>query len=164
MLTIDAPPREGSDLVMGTSFADTVKEERAKRRWSQAQLATEAGVSPASVYRLESGESPEDGDVAVKVRRALGLSHGPSLSAGQSTQAENSATLPSTMGQLIGRVQYPAGVEDYYQTVLEVALEQKDAPEVFKDLAEARSEAPPGAGMGWWMRRYLAAKRRVTAP
>lgn len=164
MLTIDSPSHEGSDLLMGTSFVDVVKRERERRRWSQAKLAEEAGVSPASIYRLESGNSPEDGDVAVKVRHALGLDGGPSLSAPASTAAGNGATLPSTMGQLVGRVQYPAGVEDYYQTVLEVALEQKDAPEVFKDLAEARSEAPAGAGMGWWMRRYLAAKKRTTAP
>jgi len=164
VLTIDAPERDVSDLLMGTSFVDVVKKERARRRWSQAKLAEEAGVSPASIYRLESGESPEDGDVAVKVRHALGMGDGHSLPASPSTAQENGATLPSAMGQLIGRVQYPAGVEDHYQTLLKVALEEKDAPTVFKELAEARSEAPPGAGFGWWMRRYLAAKKRATSP
>ena len=164
MLTIDSSQGPRSDRGMGTSFADTVRKERARRRWSQAKLAEEAKVAPASIYRLEKGEAPDDGHVAEAVRAALGLSGGQFLSAPPLKTAETGATLPSTMGQMIGRLQLPAGVEDYYQTMLEIALEQQDPAEVFRELAKARAEAPAEAGAGWWVRKYLAAKGRSGAP
>lgn len=94
----------------------------------------------------------------------MGMDGGQRLSGGPLKESESGATLPSTMGQMIGRLQLPAGVEDYYQTMLEIALEQNDAPEVFRALAIARNEAPPGAGSGWWMHKYLAAKGVAKTP
>lgn len=157
-MTIDAAAGIGCDHYMGSSFGDRVRKERERRRWSQAKLAEEARGAPASVYRLEKGGAPEDGDVGIAVKAAFGWDGGQDLSGGRSTTVESSPTLPSTMGQMIGRLQIPAGVEDYYQTMLEIALERNDDAEVFRALAKARNEAPPGAGSGWWMRRYLAAR------
>lgn len=102
--------------------------------------------------------------MAEAVRSALGLSGGQSASAALLKTGETHATLPTTMGQMIGRLQLPAGIEDYYQTMLEIALEQKDPGDVFRELAQARAEAPADAGAGWWVRRYLAAKTRTQGP
>lgn len=144
---------------------DNVRAAREARGWSQVELATKAGVSPASVTRIERGLAPEDGDSAKKVLAALGLSHGGrSLSAAQNSSVTTEpaqATLPSTMAQMVGSLQLPAGAEDYYTEMVQLALERGEAGEVFKELAKARVEAPPDARAGWWMRRFFAAIERA---
>lgn len=142
---------------------DQIKAARERAGLNQVELATKAGVSPASVTRLERGLAPEDGDAARKVLRALGLSSGHILATGQngaSTTPEPGANMQSTMAQMVGSLQLPAGAEDYYSEMLQLALERGEVAEVFKDLAQARSEAPPDAKAGWWMRRFLAAVDR----
>lgn len=159
-LTIDAPSIPVCDQCMAQP-KDVFRRAREAQSLTQAELAHQAKVSPASVHRLEKGKSPNDGDVAKKVGAALGLDIGRSLSGRRSTEPENTDNLPSSMGQMIGRMQLPATAQDYYEAVLELAIERKDPADVFRDLALARSEAPADAGIGWWMRRYLAAVDRT---
>lgn len=150
---------------MGTTMGDQVREAREAMGLTQEQLAHEAKVSVSTVTRLERGVAPEDGDGAKKVLRALGLSGGHSLSGGQKravTTQGASATMPSTMAQMIGRLQVPAGSEDYYTEVTQIALERGAPGDVFKELAQARVEAPADARTGWWMRRLMDAMDRAS--
>ena len=141
-------------------MSDRIRSARESKDWTQTDLANHAGVSTASVTRLERGLAPEDGEAAKKVMAALGLSVDHSLSGQASTSPERGPTMPSTMGQMIGRLQLPAGTEDYYTEVLQLALEREEPAAVFLDLAKARTEAPPDARSGWWMRRFLTAVER----
>ena len=47
MLTIDSLRGPRSDQDMGTSFADTVRKERARRRWSYLAAKTRTGTVAA---------------------------------------------------------------------------------------------------------------------
>lgn len=101
--------------------------------------------------------SPE-GDAAEKVIRALGLSP----SAVDSTVPAQGRNLPSNMGQMVGRLQLPTGVDDFYLAALEVARERKAPDSVMADLVRARDEAPVDAGIAWWMRRVVNALDRTS--
>ncbi|GAC1544183.1 MAG: hypothetical protein NVS3B10_31850 [Polyangiales bacterium] len=158
-LTIDAPGRPGSTMVMASpkEVGDRVQTLRRERGWTQLDLAAEARVSPSTVYRVEAGEAPLDGPAALLVLSVFGLDGGRSLSASPSTMRSDKPTLASNMGQMIGRLQLPAGVDDFYSELLKLAIERDDPPHVFKALAEARGAAPADAGLGWWMKTYLDA-------
>jgi transcriptional regulator with XRE-family HTH domain len=154
-VTIDAHPSKPSHLQMAQP-KNAIRLAREARGWTQQELAHKAGVSNASVYRLERRPIPE-GDAADKVFRALGLS----ASAVASTSSAQGLNLPSNMGQMIGRLQLPMGVDDFYLAALEVARERKASDAVLGDLARARDEAPPDAGIAWWMRRVVNALERT---
>ena len=52
---------------------DQVARERRRRRWSQAKLASRAGLSRAAVYRVEGGARPVRPDTLFRLAHALDL-------------------------------------------------------------------------------------------
>ncbi len=48
-------------------FAEWVREQRARRRWSQTELANALGVKPTHVSRIESGERGTSVDLLIKL-------------------------------------------------------------------------------------------------
>ncbi len=56
------------------SLARALKVERAKKGWTQDDLARESGVAANTIARYESGRNMPSLDVAVKMARALGCS------------------------------------------------------------------------------------------
>lgn len=57
------------------AFADEVRAERARRDWTQEELAAAAGISRATVTRIERGDTVSL-DVVGSVGRALGIDLG----------------------------------------------------------------------------------------
>lgn len=57
-----------------THIADTIRESRLARGWSQEQLAGIAGISPRTVQRLEQGQPP-----ALETLKALAAAFGTSV-------------------------------------------------------------------------------------
>lgn len=53
------------------TVGDNLRAERARKGWSQEQLATRSGVTPATISRIESGKDPLF-STATKLARALG--------------------------------------------------------------------------------------------
>lgn len=79
----------------------TLREAREQRGWTPVELSTKSGVGRATVYRLESGETPNPAhSTVVRLEDALGVSRG-TLEFGPSTcSAENgSAAAPVAMHQ-----------------------------------------------------------------
>lgn len=56
------------------TLARALKVERAKKGWTQDDLARESGVTVNTIARYESGRNMPSLDVAVKMARALGCS------------------------------------------------------------------------------------------
>jgi transcriptional regulator with XRE-family HTH domain len=56
-----------------TPLADRVIVERARRDWSQEDLAREAGVSPTTVAKLETGRRATRARTLYKIATALGV-------------------------------------------------------------------------------------------
>jgi transcriptional regulator with XRE-family HTH domain len=56
-----------------TPLADRVILERARRDWSQEDLAREAGVSPTTVAKLETGRRATRARTLYKIATALGV-------------------------------------------------------------------------------------------
>ena len=59
-----------------TPLADRVILERARRDWSQEDLAREAGVSPATVAKLEMGRGGVRTRTLYKIAAAFGMDAG----------------------------------------------------------------------------------------
>ena len=70
--------------------------------------------------------------------------------------------MASTMAQMVGRLQVPAGSEDYYMEMMQVAERMGAPAEVFRDLWKAWSEAPADARSGWWTERLMTSMQRNT--
>ncbi len=56
-----------------TPLADRLIQERARRDWSQEDLAREAGVSPTTVAKVEKGRSGARARTLYKIATALGI-------------------------------------------------------------------------------------------
>ena len=56
-----------------TPLADRVILERARRDWSQEDLAREAGVSPATVAKVEKGRGSTRARTLYKIAAAFGI-------------------------------------------------------------------------------------------
>jgi transcriptional regulator with XRE-family HTH domain len=56
-----------------TPLADRVILERARRDWSQEDLAREAGVSPATIAKVETGRGGTRARTLYKIAAALGI-------------------------------------------------------------------------------------------
>jgi DNA-binding XRE family transcriptional regulator len=161
---MDARSHPGATAGMTSkTLANTISQERKRQGLSQHDLATRAGLSASTVYRVESGKEV-DGETELKLRTALGLPAG-----GQPLSALGSGALrpdggqgtPSAMGQLVGQMMMHGGRAgaDIYAALVEAATTRNDPPEVFKALAVARKEMPPTADLAWWLTRYLDAMK-----
>ncbi len=68
-------PSSAGELRFALWLAREIKARRIGRKWSQEQLAREAGVSTANVRRLESGTAPATSFVTVgRLSRSLDIS------------------------------------------------------------------------------------------
>jgi transcriptional regulator with XRE-family HTH domain len=56
-----------------TPLADRVILERARRDWSQEDLARQAGISPATVAKVEKGRGGTRARTLYKIAAALGM-------------------------------------------------------------------------------------------
>ena len=56
-----------------TPLADKVILERARRDWSQEDLARQAGISPATVAKVEKGRGGTRARTLYKIAAALGM-------------------------------------------------------------------------------------------
>lgn len=54
-------------------LADLIREERERLGWSQAKLSRESGISPATISRLETGETLGRGDTIARLAGVLGI-------------------------------------------------------------------------------------------
>ena len=59
-----------------TPLADRLILERARRGWSQEHLAREAGVSPATVAKVETGRGGTRARTLYKIATAFGMEAG----------------------------------------------------------------------------------------
>lgn len=62
-----------SGYYAGMRLAELVATKRKERKWSQSQLAREAGVTPAVVNRIESGQRLGRADTIARITGALGI-------------------------------------------------------------------------------------------
>lgn len=58
---------------VGETIARAVSAERVRRGWTQARLAQAAGMSPASISRLETGQRQVTANDLAPLCRALGV-------------------------------------------------------------------------------------------
>lgn len=164
-LTIDTPVEPPTvEPVANRKLADEVRNARKSKRWTQAELSRQTGLSISTVTRIERGTEVDAESEAI-VRHTLGIPlTGRTLTALARAPftADEEAGKPSAMGQLVGQMMMHggAGGVDPYGALLEAATLRDEPPEVFKALARARKEAPPTADWAWWLTQYLDAAKR----
>jgi SOS-response transcriptional repressor LexA len=69
---VQLPDQSGLHYRAVVSLSDTIRQARVARRWTQAELASEAGLSPRYVSSIENGQNVTV-DVLQRVARALEL-------------------------------------------------------------------------------------------
>jgi ribosome-binding protein aMBF1 (putative translation factor) len=72
-MVLDVDERDYSPAEVALSFADAVREARARVGWSQVELAVQSGLSEFTIVRLESGRVWPDLHTVGRLSGALGL-------------------------------------------------------------------------------------------
>lgn len=161
---IEAPTRPGSSTDMARTFGDEIRRAREEKDWTQADLASKAGLSASTVHRIEKGKEP-NGYTRRRLAEALEVplsGHALSVYRDGALRPEGGAVQPSSMGQLVGHMMMHGGSAgaDPFTVLMELAHATNEPDRVFRELARARSEAPVGADWSWWIRRYAEAAKK----
>lgn len=137
--------------------ASPVRIARKLRGWSAEQLAHLAGVSRATVDRIERGQASDEDEAPQAVLAALGM-HGQSIHPAAflaDATKHGAAHEVKTVLELSGGRQ----PTDYMGALIAIAKQRNEPDSVILHLASGVAEAPPNAGMTWWFARYLDAPR-----
>lgn len=124
---------------------------------NQTELAVAAGVSPKTVYLMEAGKGDDDdGPAREKVLMHLGLMDRPPTAEAYETPAPHDPPHVREVSRLVAAGQ---GREDYCEALTAFAVDRGEPDSVIAHLVRGKYEAPPNAGLAWWMARWADAPR-----